>query len=126
MKSPSICDLRAALDKAATVGSEAATAEVARKRRETNTDGPFDSCGTAYIVLKIRRNSSLGKLIDANPKPLTGVSIEYCSREKGYVLGLRGMVGRQELYINRLAEEAALGVLQEELGISGGVRSFLN
>jgi hypothetical protein len=126
MKRPTVGDFQAAFEKAIAAGTEAASAEVAKRRQETNTNGPFDSCGTAYIVLKIRRNSLIAKLIDANPKPLPRVSIDYSGSDGGYVLSLKRMTERQEQYINRLAEEAALQVLQAELGVSGHVRSFLD
>lgn len=124
MKPLTINTLRAVLEKAKAAGAAAAKAEVEKQRQESNSDGPFDNCGGAYIVLKIRRNSSLAKLIDANRQPLPNVSLGHSGEDRGYVLHLNGMAGRQEKYINRLAEATALQVLEQELAVSGRVRSY--
>ncbi|WP_152599867.1 hypothetical protein [Noviluteimonas dokdonensis] len=117
--------LRSTLERAIKAGSDAAQAEVVRLAKIRFTD----ACGGSLLILDVDGRTAFGRILSAYQQP--GVQIRK-GYEGGFVLNLPYQfdlvppVTGQDQAISVAADEAALRVIQQELGIKGYVRPYIS
>lgn len=115
------------IEKAKLAGLQAANEKYLELKQKAIPGKLIDECGVASIILRVDGRSKLGKFLSSlEENPINNLDVTKSTYFRGYIFSILGISPFQERSVCVAAQETALQIIKENLGVEGYVTSIVS